>query len=428
MRLLYVCSDFGIPPSGTKGASVHLRAITRALAALGHEVCLLSPREGPGDEHPARRVHTGHCPPARELSRLLKPWLIERDLGDTAAKELRQLVYNAWVVEPAQKAMVDAPPDAVIERLSLFGHAGIDLADAYGVPLLVEVNAPLAQEARAFRSLQMQGLAETIEDRVLHRADAILTVSTPLAELLSARDIARDKMRVIPNGVDLRAYENLPSASACRRELGLAREFVVGFVGSLKPWHGVASLLTAFGERFKGESSARLLIVGKGPEESSLHETAGALGIADQVIFTGAVSHDRVPGLIRAMDVAVAPFSEQEQFYFSPIKLFEYMAAGTCVVAPRLGQIEEVIRDGVNGLLYPAGDLGRLGELLTLLQASSDLRDRLAAAARETVRTGYTWAHAARATIQAIEGAVGGVADSGSAGAGNARVRTEVAS
>jgi len=103
------------------------------------------------------------------------------------------------------------------------------------------------------------------------------------------------------------------------------------------------------------------------------------------------------------MDVAVAPFVDVPGFYFSPIKMFEYMAAGLCVAASRLGQLAEVIEDGVNGLLCDPDDPESLYRTLRKAQTDPELRRRLGSAARETVEARYTWTHTARALTQVIE-------------------------
>ncbi|HEY3242200.1 MAG TPA: glycosyltransferase family 4 protein [Phycisphaerae bacterium] len=406
MRLLYVCNDFGIAPSGTKGSSVHLRAITRALANLGHEVLLLSPREGPGDDHPARCLLPPGCPPGDESTRLLAQYLAEHGFESTFAQELRPLMYSAWVRDRALEALRDQHVDAVLERLALFSTVGGDLADALDVPLVLEVNAILTEEARAFRRLQLAELGESIETRLLQRADALAAMSEALAERLVARGVRPQRVQVIPNGVDLEAFAETPPHRACRAALGLRDEFVVGFVGSLKVWHGVDILITAFAKLTQEDPAARLLIVGTGPMEHELRSTARSLGIEGAVIFTGNVEHPGVPALLRAMDVAVAPFRSIDGFYFSPIKLFEYMAAGVCVIASRLGQIRQVIEDGVSGLLCRPDDALDLLAKLQRLRQSPELRSRLAANAFNVVRRRYTWAHAGQKTEQIIRAAV----------------------
>ncbi len=407
MRLLYVCSDFGIAPSGTKGASIHLRAITRALADLGHEVLLLSPQDGPDEDHPAKRLLPPGCPAVKKTAKSLKHWLLDHDFDETVAKELRPLLYNTWAPERALEALDGAAPAAIVERLSLFGHVGLDLAEALNVPFIVEVNALLTRESREFRNLELGRLADAIEQRVLRRADAVMAVSAPLVERIVELGVDRERVHVVPNGVDLQAFAAAPNRSICRGALGLTDEFVVGFCGSLKVWHGVDVLLEAFYEFRQHDPSARLLIVGTGPSEPELRRAAREYNMNGAVIFTGAVEHERVPALLRAMDVAVAPFKAMEDFYFSPIKLFEYMASETCVIATRLGQIREVIADGVNGLLCRPDYAGGLCQALVRARTSAHLRQQLADAALQTVRERYTWQRAAEDVARIIGAARG---------------------
>lgn len=404
MRLLYVCSDFGIKPDGTKGASVHLCAITRGLANLGHDVSLLTPCPSLPEDHPARLLLADECPKVREPSRLLKKWLRDRGLDKGVAREVRSMLYSARVVERAQKAYADNPPEAVIERLSLFSHVGVDIADSLHVPLIVEVNAPLTSEAGVYRSLQLQPLAAEIERHVLERADAIVTVSEPLANLLSRAGIPRKKIEVIPNGVDMQEFDETPSKSDCRTRFNLNGHFTVGFSGSLKAWHGVDVLLTAFARLHAADSHTRLLIVGSGPEEEDLQSRVKEMRLESAVHFSGAVDHDRVPAYLKAMDVAVAPFKSPHDgcFYFSPIKLFEYMAAGTCVVASKLGQIQQVIKDGVNGVLCKPDDAESLLHALRTAQHACRESRQMGEAAQVAVRNNYTWSHAARKTEEIV--------------------------
>ncbi|MFQ5628243.1 MAG: glycosyltransferase family 4 protein, partial [bacterium] len=345
------------------------------------------------------------CPPAEETTKLLKGWLRERGYGDAVARELRPLLYNPWVLDRALEALATWKPTAIVERLSLFGHVGLDLARALHVPLILEVNAILTEEARRFRSLVLQQMAEAMEQRVLHAADAVLAVSSPLAERLAEKGVRPERLHVVPNGVDLELFERAPSRAACRAELGLNGGYVVGFAGSLKAWHGVDVLLASFQRVHREDESARLVIVGSGPMEESLRQAARAMRLGEAVVFTGAVEHERVPAFLRAMDVAVAPFRRVENFYFSPIKLFEYMASDTCIVATRLGQISEVIEDGSSGMLCRPDDVSDLSAKLLQVRQSPDLRERLASRALGVVRERYTWAHAAKKTSDVIRDA-----------------------
>jgi len=412
MRLLYVCSDFGIAPDGTKGASIHLRAITGALASLGHEVMLMSPRPGPGDGHAARRLLPPGCALVDDAVKPLKRFLVEHDLGDELPRDLRSLYYSACAAdaaietfsEPSESGSAAGVPDAIIERLSLFSTVGMDLARRCDRPLILEVNALLTEEAEQYRTLLLGDMAREIERRTLARADAVLPVSRELAQRLIDRGASATKVHVVPNGADEAFFRAQPcDAAATRASLSLGNAFVVGFVGSLKPWHGVDVLLRAAATLNRGKGAVKVLIVGVGPEEQRLRALAVELGIDEHVVFTGAVEHRAVPALVAAMDVAVAPFQSIVNFSFSPIKLFEYMAAGACVVASRLGQISSVIEHDIDGVLCPPDDPQSLARSLDRLRGSEELRRRLGAAARAKALDRFTWTHTARQVSDVIE-------------------------
>ena len=403
MRLLYVCSDFGISPSGTKGASIHVQAITRALCDCGHEVLLLSPRGEFGRDHPVGSVRLSPpCPVVEETANLRK-WLKGHDLPHRIVQDVRPLLYNAWSGPRAFQELEANPPDAVIERLSLFGHVGADLADASGCPLFIEVNALLTQEARQFRHLELVELAEEIESRVLQRADGIMVVSSELVRILVAAGVSETKIHVIPNGADVSLFDPADNGQVIRQRLNLGDAFVVGFAGSLKVWHGVDLLVAAFKTLHASDPSAKLLLVGTGPAEDDLRSEVEQAGLGPAVVFTGAIEHEEIPAHLAAMDVTAAPFRRMEHFYFSPLKLFEYMAAGRCVVASRLGQIEEVVTDGENGVLCDPDDVASLADAMLELRRDPDRRQHLASAGRQCVEQDHTWQKVALTTTGLIK-------------------------
>jgi len=142
------------------------------------------------------------------------------------------------------------------------------------------------------------------------------------------------------------------------------------------------------------------LIVGDGPLRRRLESDLEQRGLKGQAIFTGAQEHKRIASLIRLFDVALAPYPKLDHaFYFSPLKLFEYLACGIPVVAARLGQIEEIVEDGANGLLYTPGNLAELIQRCTRLLRDSALRSRIGdRAARDTLNN-YTWDNNAKRAV-----------------------------
>jgi len=406
VRLLYVCSDFGIPVRGVKGASIHLRSITTALAALGHEVAILSPNLGSGDDHATVPVLAPPSKSIKQIPRRMKTWLSAHGLGDGVAREFRSLWYSICAGEEQAEQVNDFAPDAVIERLSLMGHVGVDIAQRLGIPHILEVNAVLTEEAAQFRSLHLDELATSIENKVLQQSDRVMAVSDCLAQKLSQRGVNPTKIDVIPNGVNIERFVSELSSSEMRRALQLPDVFTVGFVGTFKPWHGVETLINSFSRLVRDVKRAHLLLVGSGPQQEGLRTLVNQLGIEESVTFLGAIPHAEVPRALRAMDVAVAPSHQATSFYYSPIKLFEYMAAGACVVASRIGQMADILQDNVSGLLVEPDDVDDLAAKLKLTYDNPALRKQLSQSAFDHVCSRYTWRHAAQEVMRTMDKAV----------------------
>src|SRR6266700_241778 len=271
---------------------------------------------------------------------------------------------------------------------ALQGHvAGMEHAAAAGVPGLLEVNAPLIEEQAAYRGLRDAGGADRAAARAFRAASVLLAVSAEVAAWLERRGAAGSRVHVIPNGVDAERFRpDVPPAAP-----GPPGSFTVGFVGSMKPWHGLDVLAEAFARLHQRAPDARLLLVGDGPARVGVCADLSARGLAAVVHCTEAVAPHEVPGLLTSVDAAVAPYPQATGFYFSPLKVYEYLAAGRAVVASRVGQLETVIRHDVNGLLCPPGDAGALAAALERLRCEPALRARLGRAARATVLGNHTW-------------------------------------
>jgi glycosyltransferase involved in cell wall biosynthesis len=381
MRIAYVCADQGVPVFGRKGCSVHVQEVVRAFTQQGEQVELFTPRP------------EGEPPPGLETVPVHR--LLQAE-GAAADRERAALAAN----DALRGALECAGNfDLVYERYSLWSFAAMEHARAAGVPGLLEVNAPLIEEQAEHRTLVDRGAAEAVARRAFRSAAVLVAVSTEVADYLRGYPGTRGRVHVVPNGVNPDRFP--PSLQP--RELREPGTFTVGFVGSLKPWHGLPALVEAFALLHRRHSDARLLIVGEGPERSRLQENLSRRGLCGEVHLTGAVPPDEVPRLLAGMDAAVAPYSGHCPFYFSPLKVYEYMAAGLPVVASRLGQLDGLIGHGVNGLLCPPGDAAALADALAQLRNAPGLRRRLGEAARAAVLRQHTWAAVAGRILRLAE-------------------------
>jgi len=408
MKIVYLCLDRGIDLSGLKGASIHVRSLVRALAELGHDVLVIGTKVGSPD---AFEAATG----ATVVRAPLAGWNEALGRGITAAnrwlgrgpgrgRDVVQGLHNTEFSRVVEESAARLQPSFVYERYSLWGAAGERLARKWSIPLVLEVNAPLTDEEQRYREgLAFPSLARWAERRIWRRADLLVAVSQALQRHVERAGVAPGKVRLLPNAVDSRLFQAGDSEPvALRSRLRLDGRFVVGFTGSFKVWHGVDILLEAFGRLHGEDGSAHLLLVGDGPMREGLERDTRRLGLEGAVTLAGAVPHEEVPRYLAAMDVAVAPYPALGDFYYSPLKLYEYMAAGRPVVASRIGQVADVVRDGVTGLLYEPGNGEELLRCLRRLRSDRRLRAELGVNARLACEEN-TWSRSAARVVEWVE-------------------------
>ncbi|HEU5249032.1 MAG TPA: glycosyltransferase family 4 protein [Thermoanaerobaculia bacterium] len=380
MRLAYVCADAGVPVFGRKGCSIHVQEVLRAFLRRGIEVDLFAARFG------------GKPPAALERVRVHP--LPEPTAGDAVSRERQALEANRFLEGALRRS---GPFDVLYERYSLWSFAGIEYARRTGLPGILEVNAPLIEEHSKYRGLSDRDAAEKVAGRCFAAAGVIVAVSEGVAATLERHPAARGRIRVVPNGVDPGRFRP-DIAPAAPAPPGV---FTVGFVGSLKPWHGISTLVEAFARFRESEGDARLLVVGDGPERRTLDAEVSERGLAAFTRLTGPVDPEEVPRFLVSMDAAVAPYPSDASFYFSPLKVYEYMAAGLPVIASAVGQLADLLEEGRCGILCTPGDPAEFAEALVRLRRDPDLRRRLGRDARARVLRECTWDMVAERLLEA---------------------------
>lgn len=373
MRIAFLCADAGVPVFGSKGASIHVQEMVRAFRRLGFEVELFAARRGDAPPADLQGVKVHEVSPA--------------PTSDPAARERAALAANGRL---RAELLAAGPFDLVYERYSLWSHAGMESAARWGVPAILEVNAPLVEEQARYRELHDAPAAERVAVRAFSSATTVVAVSSGVAEWVR-RTCASANVHVVPNGVDPDRFHPRPPAAPAAD-----RPFVVGFLGSLKPWHGVDRLVEAFALLRESRERARLLVVGDGPEREALCRALHSAGVADGAELAGAVDPTRVPALLEKMDVGVAPYPALEDFYFSPLKVVEYMAAGLPVVASRIGDLPRWVVHGRTGLLCPPDRPAALADALGRIAADPALGRRLGQEGRRRVVSRHSWTAVAR--------------------------------
>lgn len=359
------------------GQYVHISELIDALRARDHEVDVA----GPGGASAARKARLLDASEGEGGIRRLLP---------ASLYEVAERAYSQWSYMRIARAIRRKSPDVIYERYNLHHHAGAVAARRFALPHILEVNAPLAEERSRHGKLKMTGLAERSERAVWTAADVVLPVSNVLADRMRAAGVKEERIHVIQNGVNedfLRDH----NGAAVREKYGLLNKTVLGFAGFVRPWHGLDRVI-----RFLATAEdprVHLMIVGDGPARDALMALAVELDVSAKVTFAGVVQRADMPSHIAAFDIALQPAVVD---YASPLKLFEYMALGRAIIAPKGANIQEVLRDGEDCVLF-ASESGALENAISRLARSEQQRKELGAAARASlVRQNLTWTGNAR--------------------------------
>lgn len=366
------------------GQAVHIEEMIHALRALGHEVIVSAPG---GAEEQEFGASSGWVQRIRaHLPKVLY--------------ELLELAYSIPAYRRLASLAKAHTPDVIYERYNLYLMSGVWLHRRLGLPMLLEVNAPLAEERSKYGGLAFPGLARRVEAWTWRGADRVLPVTQVLGEYVQQAGVSPDHIQVIPNGINKAHFDTAPDNAAAKARLGLEGRVVLGFTGFVRDWHGIDRVIDWMA-RHRRDARTHLLMVGDGPVRTELEEQALRLGIADQVTFTGLVHRDRVPEMVAAFDIALQPAVTR---YASPLKLFEYLALGKAVIAPREPNLMEVLRDGENARLFDGKTPGAFEAALDELLADGALRDRLGQGARTSIDSQrLTWLENAKRVTALFE-------------------------
>lgn len=390
------------------GQYVHIRALTEALAARGHTIVMAgpaaagrsrvhSPTDKKGDGRRRPDDDEGAAP--RRLDAAAGAGALRRLLPG-AVGELAELAYSARGYQ--RLAARAAGADILYERYNLFYHAGARLARRRGLPFLLEVNSPLAEERARHGGLALKSLAEWSERTLWRAADRVLPVSGVLAAKIEAAGVARDKIFVIPNGVG-REFLGEVDPRPIRARYRLEEKIVLGFTGFIRDWHRVDRAVRYLDRNRRGD--LHLLIVGDGDARAGLEKLATELGVRERMTITGVVQREEIPAHVAAFDIALQPAVTD---YASPLKIFEYMALARAILAPASDNIREVLTGGEEALLFAPDDEAGFAEALDRLVGDAALRQTLGAASRTgLLRRDLTWAGNAARIEKLAEAAIG---------------------
>lgn len=374
---VHVVTDPGVPAFGSKGCSVHVQEVLRELGRRFDRVHLVTTRPG-GTPLPRVVVHA-----------------LERPSGpDVAAREAAQRTADAAAARVLASICGSEPVALVYQRYSLWSAAVAETARALGIPVVLEINAPLPVEQARHRGLHDAEAAVRYTRRVLRAASAPFAVARPVARWAEGLDPLRRAIPVIGNGVDTTRF------SPARRP----SEPVVVFAGTFKAWHGLDLMVDATALA-RDQAPLRLLLVGDGPERAGTVARARAARVP--VESTGALIPSDVPAALRRAAIAVAGYPAGEH-YFSPLKVAEYLATGLPTVASAIADLPDLVADGTEALLVPPGDVVATADALARVATDPALADRLAQAGRSAAVARMSWSAVVDRTLGLVREPAGG--------------------
>lgn len=318
--------------------------------------------------------------------------------------ELLEFGYSGLEFAKLAAAILRHRPDAIYERANIYMLSGVWAARLFSLPLLLEVNSPLAEERAKFDGLAMPSFARWTEEVTWRRASYVLPVTAVLGGYVERAGVPAARIVVTSNGVNEEEFRLVPPDARPALPGSFGPGPVLGFVGYVRAWHGLPQIVELLA-RDGDFADANLMVVGDGPGRADLERRAQELGVAHRVWITGLVERDALAAHISCFDIALQP---EVTAYASPLKLFEYMALSRAIVAPDAPNIREVLSHQADSLLFEANSPKSLGDAIRLLVRDCGLRARLGAGAADKIRRDdISWARNARRAMSLVRAALG---------------------
>jgi len=371
-RLLYTAFDVFPSP---KGSSTHMTHVLQGLVNDGFKVDVLTPGNGELPEQESLYGARVYRVPAFDAGSFLQ----------------RAAAFGEAVLKYVQ----DGPLYQVVHYRSLWG--GLQIAQArsrFGYKTLFEVNGlPSIELKYHYPALAGSPLLDKIREQeiaLLALSDAIICPSEITRLFLISLGASAEKITVIPNGVSPNDFplSPLPVRSP-------ERQPVLVYIGTLADWQGLDILIQAL-PLILAQHKVRVRIVGRGRsrQRKVLSKQIQKMGLQEQVSVEEAVPHHEVAGLLADADICLAPLSLNDRNITQgccPIKVIEYMAVGRPLVASNLPVVRELVREGVDGLLFTPDDPADLARQVNALLEDDALSHRLAESASQRARRDLTW-------------------------------------
>jgi glycosyltransferase involved in cell wall biosynthesis len=387
MKILYYSPHPHLKLNAPTGYGTHMREMIGAWRSQGVEVKTFIAGDLGGEEY-------GESKPSRFA--FLKKYIPSK-LWETI-KDYQLIRFDKSLETSLIELVNEFEPDLIYERVAYLQNSGVKIASRKGVKHVAEINAPYPEERVYFSgSSFFEDQAKDHEREILVKSDLVTVVSNDLKIHLEKKLADVDsKIMVIPNSVNPKEIpESFEAATEIKQAFEISTDCVIGFVGSIFPYHGVELMIEALARIDRAD--VKLLIVGDGAALTELKTLAKKLNILDRCIFTGSVPHRKVYDYIQCMDICCMPDSN---WYGSPVKIFEYGLMKKPVIAPNVGPVRDTMIHNQTGILVEP-DAESLETAFAKLLNDRELRERIAENWHQEVLANYTWEVASKKILKA---------------------------
>ncbi|NUT36345.1 MAG: glycosyltransferase family 4 protein [Hamadaea sp.] len=388
LRILMLSWEY--PPLVVGGLGRHVHALATSLAAIGHDVTVVT-RHAPGAplDEVAEGVRIVRAPEDPPVFPLATPSLLAWTMA-----------FNHTLTRAALRA-VDGDGgayDVIHAHDWLVTHTAVTLKEHLGIPLVATIHATEAGRHQGWLPEEMNKCIHSVEWWLVHEADRVLVCSEYMKwEIGKLWQPQQDRIEVIPNGVDDRAWAAAPQDVAVARARLAGKGPLIGFAGRLVYEKGVQHLVGAVPQLRAEHPGLRVVISGDGPFRTELQEQAAKLRLGSSVTFTGFLSAGELPAVLGATDATVVP-SLYEPFGMVAL---EAAAAGAPLAVAATGGLAEIVQPGVNGVTFPHSDPDALASAVGGLLADRSGARRMVAHGRRMLRERYAWHSIAARTAAA---------------------------
>lgn len=405
MRILFLSHYY--PPEVNAPAN-RVGQLARAWAADGHDITVLTGFPN----HP-----TGVVPPAYRGRPYIRH---EEDRGVHVARTpiyaapnkgilRRSLNYASYSLSAATiGSFITARPDVVVATSPQFltAVAGYAVARAKRVPFVLEVRdlwpASIVDVGAMRPGSPAVRVLEAAERFLYRHADHIVVVTDSFVDTIAAHGIARDKMSVVKNGVDLEMFRPGPTDNRVRERLGLREKFVAAYIGTHGMAHGLDTILEA-AVLLRHDDRYRFLLIGDGAEKRALQQRAVSAGLTN-VLFLDQVPHEAIPDHIRAADVTLVLLRDRPLFRsVIPSKIFEFMGAGRPIVIGVDGEARGLVEEAGAGVFVPPEDATMLVAAVHRLAGDAVARSRMGQNGRDFVERRFSRQAQARLYLERLD-------------------------